>query len=91
MSVVTVYLWKPGESEPFRGDFDSKAANGVRCKVVGEVSASLKSTLARAFTRPYEGLSNAFGTPNGTNDVSRVQKNPGGKAPERPRLNYDNE
>ena len=91
MAVVTVYLWKPGESEPFRGDYDAKASNGIRCKVVGEVSASLKSTLARAFTRPYEGLSNGFGTSYGSNDVSRVQKNPGNKAPERLRLNYDNE
>lgn len=91
MSIVTVYLWKPGENEPFKGDYDAKAANGIRCKVVGEVSTQLKSNLARTFARPYEGPSFATGTYSGTNGVSKVQKNPTGKGPERPKVRYDNE
>lgn len=91
MAVITVYLWKPGENEPFKGDFDARAANGIRCKVVGEVSDRLKSTLAHSFARLYEGPSIAGGTTNGTNSVLRDKKTPGGKAPERPRLVYDNE
>jgi hypothetical protein len=86
MAIVTVYLWKAGEDEPFKGDYDSKSASGVRCKVVGEVSDAVQANLARAFTRLYEGPSSSIGTYSGSNGVFKEQKKQGGKTPERPRL-----
>lgn len=56
MAVVTVYMWgsKEGEGtedEPFAGKYDQKSAGGVRIKVVGDATASVKAALARAFAR----------------------------------------
>jgi hypothetical protein len=56
MAVVTVYLWgvREGESpenEPFDGKYDQKSPGGVRIKVVGDATASVKAALARAFAR----------------------------------------
>jgi hypothetical protein len=56
MAVVTVYMWgaKDGEGtedEPFAGKYDQRSAGGVRIKVVGDATASVKAALARAFAR----------------------------------------
>ncbi len=96
MAVVTVYLWKPkdGETssqEPFKGSYDARAANGVRCKVVGEIADRVKSTLAASFARLYEGPSNLPGTRSLPRNVDPSIKPGEAKTPERPKLVIDHE
>lgn len=96
MAVVTIYLWKPIEgesstSEPFRGSYDSKAENGIRCKVVGEVADSVKATLAKAFTRLYQGPSLSVGTRLRPGSVDPSIRPGDSTGPERPKLVIDHE
>lgn len=68
MAVVTVYLWRKGEREPFDGQLHAQSRDGIRCLVQGDASTALMRELAELFIRARLGPLSTGGTipiPNG--------------------------
>jgi outer membrane lipoprotein-sorting protein len=96
MAVATVYLWAPKagerlEDEPFKGQYDARGVDGVRVKVVGDVSARARDSLARQFASRHAGPSGSPGTEPWDKKVVDKQGAGGGTGPQRPKLVIDNE
>ncbi len=96
MAVATVYLWKSKggerlEDEPFGGKFDVSGGDGIRVKVVGDVSMRAKESLARQFASQYAGPSASPGTDPWGKKVIDKQGSGGGSGLDRPKLVIDNE
>jgi hypothetical protein len=96
MAVATVYLWRSQEGvrledEPFGGKYDVRAGDGIRVKVVGDVSSRAKDSLARQFANQYTGPSASPGTDPRDKKVIDKQGSGGGRGLDRPKLVIDNE